>query len=168
MFSLALILIGLLSGSHVATRVLPPAVRSELTRLYPGWRFATLVPSLRPVIDNEHSPEWIRGDFDGDGRRDYAVQIVRQSPRDSAQLILAVLRRGDGYRLYVVNAGGKHNGIYLVLSRRGERVHDIEADPSGFASITLRTDAITIAYGEEAAETCFYERRRFRCIISGD
>jgi len=151
---------------------LPAAVRAQLTATYPGWRFARLDPRVQPELVAEpgrrRSPEWVSGDFDGDGRTDYAVQIVRPGPADSAQVVLAFLARRGGYQRSVLTTFGEHLGFYLRTSRRGERVLDLDKDPMGDSSIVLRHDAVDIPSTEGTGMTCLYEHARWRCVTSGD
>jgi hypothetical protein len=145
---------------------LPPAVRREVDAAYPGWKFATVSPALRHLLAPGQRPEWVSGDFDGDGRRDYAVQLVRATPRaDSAQLTVALLRRrGDGWARHVVSAGPVHDGVWLGRGRRGTRARDLDGD----TNFVYHADAIEIGFGQEAGEACLYARGRFRCVITGD
>ncbi|MDQ3995442.1 MAG: hypothetical protein M3303_00310 [Gemmatimonadota bacterium] len=147
---------------------LPAPIRAQLARAYPGWRFAAVAPELRAQLASGQTPDWIAGDFDADGRRDYAVQIVRPSSRDGAQYVLAFLRRGARYRQLVVDSFPETQGSYLALARRGERIADLEADPNGDSTFVLRSDAIHVLFGQESGGTCVYERGRFRCVVSSD
>jgi hypothetical protein len=126
------------------------------------------VPELKAQLAPGQTPDWIAGDFDADGQRDYAVQIVRPSSPNGTQYVLAFLRRGGGYQRLVVNSFPESQGSYLALARRGERVADLEADLNGDSTFVLRADAIHILFGQEAGSTCVYERGRFRCVLSSD
>jgi hypothetical protein len=149
-----------------APPIAPSAVRRAVDAAYPGWRFATLLPALRRQLAPGQRPEWISGDFDADGRLDYAVQLVRAAaPPDSAQLTVALLRRGaGGFALHVVKAGGVHDGIWLGRGARGARGRDVEAD----TDFVYRADAIEIGYGQEAGETCLLIGGTFRCLVTSD
>ena len=87
----------------------------------------------------------VGGDFDGDGRSDYAAQLViwklgHTTTLDSAQLIVALLRRRDGFHREVVSVGGGPSfGVYLGRIPRGERVADFE----GRSAVTLDHDAVS-------------------------
>ena len=76
-------------------------------------------------------PELIQGDFDGDGRLDYAVLIEHGSITDDRSIvvgpdayIVAFLNRHDKYKMTVVTREG---GSCLQLMRRGDRDYDYEA-----------------------------------------
>ncbi|HEY8165347.1 MAG TPA: hypothetical protein VIF83_07310, partial [Gemmatimonadaceae bacterium] len=72
-------------------------LRRALNAAYPkGWRFATLAPFSDSEAGPGESPAWVAGDFDGDGRSDYAAQVVMFKPGhtakwDSAQIVVAFL-----------------------------------------------------------------------------
>lgn len=153
------------AASAPGSTSLPAEVRAALDRQYPGWRFAaqSAVPLKRG-----HSAEWVSGDFDGDGRLDYAVQIVRPAPADTAQLVLAFLRRADGYELHELLGYPRNEHSYLARARRGERRLDLDQDPNGKKRFVLRTDGVDVLYAEQAGHTCLFADGRFRCVLTGD
>ena len=159
-----------LVAAQAASReaVLPALIRAELGRIYPGWRFAAVAPDLKAQLASEQRPDWITGDFDADGRRDYAVQILHPASPAGTQHVLAFLRRGSGYWRLVVQSFPRSSGFYLALARRGERVTDLDADLNGDSTFVLGSDGIHVLFAQEAGSTCVYERRRFRCVVSSD
>jgi hypothetical protein len=153
-------------------RELPAAVRAQLSATYPGWRFAKLHPEVHKEFDGEPgertSAAWVAGDYNGDRRTDYAVQIVRPGPADSTQLVLVFIAGRNSYQRFLLQAGGEHLGIYLRTARRGEHVLDLDKDANGDSSFVLSNDAVDIIFKGEAGITCLYEAGRWRCVISGD
>jgi hypothetical protein len=149
--------------------------RQTLEARYPGWRFAELDPRLMRGLLREHSPGWVAADFNGDGQRDYAVQLVGPSaPADSAQQVVALLAGKAGYEIVLIMAAGRSTAVYLGREPKGEMVLDLERyddryEPSltngGFV---LKHDALTVYYAEAAASTCYYVAPGFRCVVSGD
>jgi hypothetical protein len=158
-------------GVVLATRELPAQaapprqVTQLLAQRYPGWRLATVEPRLRRTLKPGSSPAWIAGDFDGDKKRDYAVQMVRE---DSAQVLLALLRRGTSFEPVAVASVPVSSGLYLRRAAAGERVRDLEADPNGDSTVVLQRDGIHWLLGSEAASTCRFDSNSFRCWLSGD
>jgi len=168
--------VALLSASTAAaqSRSVPRDLSSALDAAYPGWRVATTTG-----FPNER--QWLRGDFDGNGRADYAIQIVQAAQdrgvRDDQRQVVLVAwpRRGDrshGFEFTVVRAEPVSDLTYLALARRGERVADLDADENGTRSYKLIHDGIHILYGEVAGITCQVtpnvSPRRFQCRTSGD
>jgi hypothetical protein len=116
-----------------------------------------------------------RADFDGDGRRDYAVQLVAPSAApDSAQKVVALFARRGRYEAVLIMASGLHTGVYLGREPQGGMVVDLEQyddryDPSATnGGFVLLHDGLTVYYAEEAASTCYYVPPGFRCVVSGD
>ncbi len=75
---------------------LPPDVRATLDEQYRGWRFATLDAQFSGLLAAGDSPEWIKGDYDGDGKVDYAVHIVNEGS-DGSQKVVILLSRAKGF-----------------------------------------------------------------------
>ena len=146
-------------------------LRSALDAAYPeGWRFATIDEYWRPELQTGQREDWIGGDFDGDGRSDYAAQLVvhrmgHPGGTDSAQLIVALLRRRNEFERHVINVGGGPNGaVYLARIPRGERVHDYE----GRNGETLERDAVHQIFAGQASVAYVYDDGRWREILTGD
>lgn len=162
--ALLVALLAVTADGKASGRALPEDVRRLLDQQFPGWQFATIIDSLKAQIPPDSSPEWVQGDYDGDGQTDYAVQIVKGGPRDSQQVVIALLRRGTGYDLHTLKSFGIQRASYLRTSPKGEETMDIEHD----TKITNPTDVIDVLYGQEAGETFIYEKGQFRLIASGD
>ena len=144
---------------------------AALDSVYPeGWRFASLDPDARAQLKAGESAEWIGGDFDGDGRSDYAAQVViwklgHTTTVDSAQLIVALLRRRVGFHRDVVSVGGGPSfDVYLAKIPRGERVADFE----GRSAVTLESDAVHQIFAGKASVAHVYEDGHWREILTGD
>jgi hypothetical protein len=164
----------LMFGAAEAQSQLPVNVRQVLEARYPGWRFAELSPHLAHYLPRGLSAAWVAADFDGDGRRDYAVQVVAPSPPpDSAQQVLGLLA-GSGYEPVLVMASGLQTTVYLGREPKGGMVIDLEQyddryEPSATnGGLVLEHDGLTVYYGEVAASTCYYVRPGFKCVVSGD
>jgi hypothetical protein len=165
----------LVCGIAEAQGGLPVAVRQVLEARYPGWRFAEIDPHLAHNLVRGQSAAWVAADFDGDGRRDYAVQLVAPSaPPESTQQVIRLLAGRSGYQAVVIIAGGLQTAVYLGREPKGGMVVDLEQyedryEPSATnGGFLLEHDGLTIYYAEAAASTCYYARPGFRCVVSGD
>lgn len=162
--AVAVSLLAATACGSAAGRILPRDVRQLLDQEFPGWQFATIIDSLKAEISPDSSPEWVEGDYDGDGQADYAVQIVRPGPRDSQQVVIALLHRGKGYELHPLKSFGIQQAAFLRTSPKGQETMDLDND----TKIINAADVIDLLYGQEAGETFIYEKGQFRLIASGE
>jgi hypothetical protein len=146
----------------------PSRIEQKLSTTFRTWHFATFAADYGGSVPATGSPTWIRGDFDGDTRTDFAVQVVTTEGHDSVQRVIAFLERGRGYVGVLADSFPVSVTAYLVLARSGEERADLDADPDGRTRVRLRHDAVDIVFAETAALTCLYRSTVFRCITSGD
>jgi len=144
---------------------LPDPIRHMLTARFPGWAFATLSPGHEASSVSGASPAWIAGDFDGDGRTDYAVQLVTPSSGGSVQRVLAFMRRGSGYTLVPLDSFQPTPTVYLQLVSKGAVRANLDA---GARTFRLTHEAVDIVYDDQASKTCWYAAPRFQCALTGD
>lgn len=146
-------------------------LRTALDVAYPeGWRFATLDDYWRRELRAGERADWIGGDFDGDGRSDYAAQVLIHrmgypGGSDTAQLLVVLLRRRNRFERHVIASGGGPNtGIYLGRIPRGDAVHDYE----GRDGLTLESDAVHQVFAGQASVAHVHVDGKWREIITGD
>ena len=150
---------------------LPSSVRLMLNGRFPGWKFVEVSPEVRKFFEQEMkgaSPALIRGDYDGNGRLDYAALIQHGKflneqgkalgPR---YYLVAFLRRGTGYRMYVIK---DPDGEYLCLAKKGTRAYNYEAQKE----ITYANDAIMTGIFEKGGSSYVYKNGRFLSFVSSD
>jgi|SRR6185295_5816426 len=148
---------------------LPSSVRLELNRRFPRWKFAEVSPEVRQFFETDmigKSPNLIDGDFDGNGKRDYAVLITHGKARYGKltwprSLLIVFLRKSSGYRMHVIK---EPNGEYLCLARKGEK--DFNYDEQ--KEITYANDAILTGILEKGGSSYVFEKGRFRSFVSSD
>ena len=142
-----------------------------LNRRFPGWKFVEVSREVRQFFEQEMngaSPALISGDFDGDGRIDYAALIrhgkilngQRQSI-GSRYYLVAFLRRGRGYRMHVIK---DPDGEYICLAKKGSRDYNYEAQKE----ITYANDAIMTGIFEKGGSSYVYKAGRFLSFVSSD
>lgn len=154
---------GLVCNSFAQESALIPAgVKSILDQMHPGWKLAQISDENRQICfkkDSKFRPTLIWGDFDGDGKQDYAV-IVDYGKKSS---VMAFLARGTGYKAFEL----------FTPSRSNERAPDLlEVLPKG---MQLGTKAQKSAHESIASEYCesssvfyFYEAGTFHRLLAGD
>jgi hypothetical protein len=150
---------------------LPSPARLMLNGRFPGWKFAEVSPEVRQFFEQEMkgaSPSVINGDFDGNGRLDYAALIQhgkilneRGKAIGSRYYLVAFLRRGAGYRMYVIKDPG---GEYLCLAKKGTRDYNYEEQKE----ITYANDAIMTGIFEKGGSSYVYKNGKFFSFISSD
>lgn len=141
-----------------AARLLPSPILEMLNREYPGW---TLARASKPVQDQftkhqaGHPPSVMGGDFDGDGQKDYAVQISRTQPDEEEQIVIVFLKRADAFEEFVLESRGLDPDVYLWQRRL--RRSDADAYPPN-----QRTQTLVQVMGGPAGESSYgYENGSF-------
>lgn len=142
----------------------PPAVRASLDKEYRGRRLVQVSQEVKACFARERvgfSPNLLVGDFNGDGKKDYAllrehrhrlvVLVFVNSGRSFTRHTLETLTRGEA-------------PIYLWLFRKGEEDYDYEARKE----FTYRTDAIGVMLYEKGGVSFVYERGGFRKVTTSD
>ena len=143
---------------------LPERIEAQLNRQYPGWSYARLNRFNRDQLGPGQSPETVRGDFDGNGETDWAVQIIHADDRPGkSQSILVFLHRLNGYTVHVVETGSENQGTYLGVSPPGPH-RDVVED----TSVVAGGDVLDVLYGQEASVGYLYRYGRFLSYTTGD
>jgi hypothetical protein len=149
---------------------LPASARLALNRRLPGWKFAEMSQEVRQFFETEMKgelPDLISGDFDGNGKLDYATLIWHGKIRGEGNvtwpraLLVVFLRKGRGYRMYVIK---EPNGEYLCLAQKGTK--DFNYDEQ--KEITYAYDAILTGILEKGGSSYVFEKGRFRSFVSSD
>lgn len=152
----------------------PRAVRSALDERFPGWRFSQADEEVRRFFGERlpgARPDLIRGDFDGDGRTDYAVLVEhgnfdrRGKTFDRVVERLAFLKRGSGYRLFVLERNSPADSeLYLTLARKGEEGRDFHTG----RKFRYPNDSIRVSNFGKSGGTYVYRGGRFRYVYESD
>lgn len=103
---------------------LPSSIRADLDRRFGTWPFNETAEELRKWFSTSKQgadPNLISGDFNGDGLRDYAMQIITTSSGSAVRRVLVYLRRGKGYRQRTLTTGKPSTELFLLLMRRGTK-----------------------------------------------
>ena len=139
---------------------LPTSVRVMLNGRFSGWKFSEVSPEVRQFFKENMrgaSPVVISGDFDGNGRRDYAVLIQRRA----RSYLVIFLRRTANYKMYVVK---DPDGEYLSLARKGTQDYNYNEQKE----ITYANDAIVTSILEKGGSSYVFKNGRLRSFVSSD
>lgn len=150
---------------------LPPIVRAELDKRFSGWQFPKVDEGIhsyfRENVSADTRPEFISGDFDGNGQSDYAVMIEHGvalgedgNPVGHNTYVVAFLKNGNKLKFYMVDDGDE----YIALVKKGEKGYDYETDKN----FIYKNDAIFSGYFEKAGVSHIYEKGKFRGITTSD
>ena len=157
---------------------LPAAVETALAGPYAGWRIPTLVdregydfcarkPAPGAPAPAVRHPYIVSGDFDGDGRTDYAAYFMRERGGRTSHAAAAMLADGrvvrlegpddvpDRVPLYFLDVTPKGTTLTSVYSAKTRR---------------LATDAVDLIRCEAASRSLVYDAKlkRFRAIQTSD
>ena len=149
-----------ISWAQSSPEKLPTSVRVMLNRRFSGWKFSDVSPEVREFFkDNMKgaSPVVISGDFDGNGRRDYATLVQRRTQ----YYLVILLRQIADYKMYVVK---DPTGEYLSLARKGTRDYNYNEQKE----ITYANDAIVIGILEKGGSSYVFKNGRFQSFVSSD
>ena len=133
-----------------------------MTGTYPGWKLnATAVNCPR-----EFKRSLVAGDFDANGRRDYAVKFMSRRKG----YIVAFLSRGADYKPFLLEDGSasemRNQG--LSIARKGETYPEIVNDNFDRVTRRLRQDAPVGGTCESSAYLYIYSNGVFRRAFVSD
>jgi hypothetical protein len=140
----------------------PPPIREFLNHQYPGWSFPAAT-CRQP--DPAFFPEFVWGDFNGDGLRDYGVEIVR----GGKHYTLAFLARGSGFTSFALERPGWD---VLGVVKKGTTVPHITGSARGYLiggnSVFLTNDALMGIRCESSSVAYVYKNGSFQYFFMGD
>lgn len=106
------------------------------------------------------APCQVSGDWDGDGTRDAAVQLVRRDGTSARRIVVAVFQRGGG--LLAVYAG--EGGDTLGVAKKGTSDHDYETE----GRVRYENDAVYVGLDEAVGWSLVFRDGRFLVFHTGD
>jgi len=142
----------------------PDAIQTALTKSYPGWSFVkTYNPSetrgVCPLVKSPFPPYFISGDFDGDGKTDYAALISYAGKG----IVVVFLARGAGFQAFPVFSTPYIPDTLMVLPA-GWTYKD--SSPKHFGTLALASVGI---FGCEHGAIAFtYRRGAFVEVDTGE
>ena len=140
-----------------------------LDRHYPGWQwidnYVVFEYSDPAYLKNyPFNPNCISGDFNGDGEKDFAVQISHRDSSETQFLTLAFLSGKHGLEEHLLGSGPHWGDQYLWLSKKVTAYHDFDTEQDAI----FPADAITIVIWEKGAISYLFKDGKFVEIITGD
>jgi hypothetical protein len=161
-------------GGQQGRPSLPAPIGAILDQRYPGWRVAEVSREVRAAVGQRvgPTPGVIRGDFDGNGRSDYAMLIEYRNTDEPGQAFthfveaLAFLDNAGSFGLVRLRErqAGPNPDVFLTLQKRGAQGFDFDANKK----FTYPHDCIGEWYFGKGGGTYIYRDGRFRYVIEAD
>jgi hypothetical protein len=136
----------------------PPGVDKYLSRNYPGW---TITDSW--MADGPRPKALIQGDFNGDGKGDYAMMITRDERIHS---IVLLVKRGGFQAVNVLEQKSDQNlrMVGMHLAGKGEELDINTSADKPAKSLKLKTDAVGLYNTSGSGRVYYWQRGRFTWI----
>lgn len=159
-------------GQEAASK-LPGDVEAFLSQRFSGWKLAQINPDihkfLKESVSAEARPDFISGDFDGNGQTDYAVYITHGQTSKRKLSVVALLKNGGKFRPYVLeseDAASENEiyGSYLSRDKKGAKGYNHDTK----RAFTYVHDAIFVGFWEKGGTSYVYRNGRFKAIITSD
>jgi hypothetical protein len=153
------------AGNPTAGLGLPESIQSTLNEEYPGWKLAPVTPQIQATYKQHkvtHSPSVAAGDFDHDGQRDYAVQIILNTPGQEEQIIIAFLARAGHFEETILQSMGIDPTNSLWVMR-------VSIDETGANPDKPEKKDVLMVLGGPVGDTVYsYDAGKFHEIASPD
>jgi hypothetical protein len=164
-FILSLLFFPFLLHGQSTPADIPNSIKIILDRNYPGWEMGSVSNEVNKFIKENKfklSPVLVSGDFDGDGRADYAIKINYKGK----WYAIVFFDRGGDYKEYVLMSGENtpDSGIYLLLYKKGDNCLNFETGKR----FVLQNDAVEIGFYEKASIVYIYHDGRFDKVLTSD
>jgi hypothetical protein len=159
-------------GAGTTCPPLPPEIQGAVTAAVPGCTLLAapdLDQGMQRFLLNRRAlqhPSWSAGDFDGDGRCDYAVLLLAQGAGSCELTVAAILSRDDsGWQTLIMDevelpraqSGNCPVEVYVTTVGAGTVVSETAAPPREGTPRVLRlaNDAVGISLFERSEKIVF-------------
>jgi hypothetical protein len=111
-----------ITSQRISAQTLPSRVTNYLDKSYLGWKQTAVAKGCYASFKKSV----IVGDFDSNGKRDYAVKFIK----GRKGYILAFLAKGSDYKPYLLASytASEIKSEGLSIGRKGERIENEEGD----------------------------------------
>jgi len=151
-----LFLIGVLFITSFAamSQTIPPKVDNYLKKNYPGW---TIGESW--VIESKPRRAFETGDFNGDGKKDYAV-LITKNDRKYALALLALKNSYQAFNLLAQNADNSWIAG-IDINPKGAEVY-LSSPQNGLSKpFLIKNDGVYLYDGEGHGRTYYWQNGQF-------
>ena len=157
-----------------------PRVPDDIKRIiesqFPGWQFPRVIDARDydkcVISDCKNATELIHpylaiGDFDGDGKKDYAVSLISSQFTEWRKLqIVAILSSGGVHVLHDEFVSNRGMGEILSITKKGTEVFNFPPE----SPVTLTNDSVDAIECEKGSVSYRYDSgiKKFRLVVTGD
>ena len=148
---------------------LPSECKSVLDKNFRGWKLAKIQKEISDYHQEKklaYLPNFIKGDWNGDGESDYAVLIEQGKLKNGSgevykdrRLIIAFVKNRSGFKHFQFDGADS-----IGLMRKGSIDYNYETGKK----FRYKTDAISNGFWEKSSESYIWRRRKFVRITTGD
>ncbi len=153
------ILAAVVAAPAVTPIVLPPEIKHQLDQEYPGWKLAPVSAAVQKEFAKKLTnrlPSLTFGDFDRNGKRDYAIQIALTTVGQEEQIVIIFMAEGNTYAENIVQSMGIDPETYILA----QNLSLSETGPDA-AEIKVKKDVLLVL-GSPAGDTTYtYDNGRF-------
>jgi len=158
----AMAVCGFAAAQPVNDQFIPREAKAALDRLHPGWKLAAISNDDRRICFRKESsfqPALVWGDFNGDGKKDYAA-LVEYGGKTGVVILLA---GGQGYKPVEV----------FKTTKPGERAPSLldvvpKGMPAGSYRRKLPQETVMMQYCESSSVIFVYANGSFRQVVTED
>jgi len=159
-FSLLFVLVVFtVSNQIISAQTLPAKVKSHLNDNYSGWKLfsGARVCNSRAVVS---------GNFNGDGRNDYAVMFKK----GRNGYVVAFLSSGTDYKAHLLEtrSSSEMQGVFLSVGRKGTTYGEIIDENFNRRNRKLQFDAPEGGNCEASSYFWIYSNGKFRQAFTSD
>lgn len=169
LFLLSFLLIIVFSNIQAQSIELPDACKKILDKNYRGWKLAGIQKDTIDYLRENnfpYQPNLVKGDWNGDGKIDYAVLIehgklknIRGESIGNRRLMIAFVRAENSYKYFSFDGAD-----YITLIKQGSEDYDYETDKT----FRYKTDAIFVGFWEKAGVSYVWKSKKFIIIVTSD
>jgi hypothetical protein len=146
---------------------LPAECKKILDSKFSGWKLAKPSDEVAAYYAKEkitNAPNLTMGDWNGDGKQDYAVLIEYGGKKAENKLIkdiwiIAFIKTANGYNQYKLEGGD-----YIQTVKKGKKDFNAETQKT----FTHKTDAIFSAIWEKSGTAYIWSKTKFKTVITSD
>ncbi len=146
---------------------LPSQIGQILDAKLPGWQWGTVSKDVRLFFNNNFKfpyPRFIVGDFNGDGRRDYALKVTMDSRERKTDIIVAFLTLGSTFTYHVLDSCSSEPEIYVSLEEKGSQLYNYDTSEH----FIMSNDGVGVYYLEKAGSAFVFKYGHFLAIPTSD